>query len=136
LVPESRGGSFARFFFCGLPKAYTRATAVLVDELYATGLQGSANGNVVRCSHGGFSLGKFGTADRCKAAVSTYWMWPPAMVIPEKVNVSLPALKFITASVPPPAAESATLVKRKLSQSAAVVSFYLPRAGTGCSFPA
>ena len=43
---------FTEFSFCGFAKPHAGAAAVLVDELDASGLQGSANGKVVRCSHG------------------------------------------------------------------------------------
>ena len=51
---------FAGLFLSRLPKSYTGATAVLVDELDTGGFQGTANGQVVRCGHRGFLNGEFG----------------------------------------------------------------------------
>jgi len=49
--------SFPKFFFCGLSKAHAGASPVLVDELDAGNLQGSANGEIIRCSHGRLIIG-------------------------------------------------------------------------------
>jgi hypothetical protein len=59
--------SFPRFSRYGLSKPHSWATAVLVDELDAGGFQGSTDGKVVRCGHGGLVVGQLGAADRGNA---------------------------------------------------------------------